>query len=75
MTVEEFWDHVKEVRAGYGTRLRLGQVWFSELYAIRPDLANLVRGTDVDPFHDDRRLPEANEFIRVNWPYETPGMF
>lgn len=75
MTAEEFWDHVKGVRldtARASASARSGSASCTQSAPIWP---TLVRGTDVDPFYDDRRLPEANEFIRVNWPYETPALF
>lgn len=36
--------------------IRLGQAWFNELFDINTDIANLVRGTEIDPFHNDTKL-------------------
>jgi hypothetical protein len=32
---------------------RLGQCFFNSLYEIKPELANILRGTSYDPFHMD----------------------
>lgn len=44
-------------------RQREGQRAFNALYAIRPDLAEQVRGTDLDPFYDDSRLPDFHAWL------------
>ena len=36
------------------SELRLGQTYFNVLHTIAPDLANEIRGTDLDPFHKER---------------------
>jgi hypothetical protein len=35
---------------------RAGQTYFNVLYSINPEIANKIRGTKYDPFHDDTRL-------------------
>jgi hypothetical protein len=35
---------------------RVGQTFFNVLYDLRPDCANAIRGTALDPFHRDRVL-------------------
>jgi hypothetical protein len=40
-----------------GEQLRAGQQAFNDLYDRDPRIANAIRGTDDDPFYDDRRLP------------------
>ncbi len=40
-------------------KLRDGQAMFSALYEVNPELANEIRGTDIDPYFsqpDDRRM-------------------
>lgn len=39
---------------------RLGQAWFN---ALPDDIAVRLAGTDIDPFHDDARLPAALDFV------------
>lgn len=36
-------------------RIRLGQSLFNATHELRPDLANKVRGSDLDPFYNDGR--------------------
>ena len=47
--------------------LRYGQHWFNTLYAVRPDLADKIRGTRLDPFHRDRVSHETLDFVVANW--------
>ena len=35
---------------------RKGQTYFNVLYEIYPDFANDIRGTELDPFHDDKKV-------------------
>lgn len=44
-------------------RFRRGQAWFNALHELRPDLANEIRGTDIDPFYNDNKLPDAWEWL------------
>jgi hypothetical protein len=37
---------------------REGQAAFNTLHELDPELANTVRGSKVDPFYKDDRLPE-----------------
>ncbi len=37
--------------------LRSGQQAFNDLYLSDPAIANLIRGSEFDPFYDDTRLP------------------
>jgi hypothetical protein len=46
---------------------RLGQAYFNQLVAERPELAERVRGTLRDPFYDNRRLSAFLNYIGENW--------
>lgn len=48
-------------------RWRWGQTAFNVLSELRPDLAEEVRGTDMDPFHDDRKYILLFEFLLKRW--------
>ena len=37
--------------------LRDGQVVFNEMYKLNPDIANKYRGTEIDPFYDNNKMP------------------
>ncbi len=42
---------------------RWGQFVFNELYAIRPDIADAIRGTICDPFYaNDNNDPRVHRF-------------
>lgn len=47
--------------------LRVGQVAFNSLYETRPELANAVRATPLDPFHMDERLDEFFAYVEEHW--------
>lgn len=47
--------------------LRFGQHWFNTLYEVRPDIADKLRGTRLDPFHRDRVSDDAVTFVVDNW--------
>lgn len=46
---------------------RYGQHWFNVLYAVRPDLADRLRGSLLDPFHRDSVSDEAVAFVAKAW--------
>ena len=37
---------------------RRGQAAFNAVHVLAPWVANAIRGTDADPFHDDSLLPD-----------------
>lgn len=51
--------------------LRLGQVYFNTLYALRPDLANKLRGSLHDPFHKTEIPLEAEQLVEREWDDDT----
>lgn len=46
---------------------RMGQTYFNVLSQVRPDLAELVRGTELDPFYQDDRVVGFLEFVASRW--------
>lgn len=46
---------------------RRGQALFNTLELAMPHLAREMRGTGVDPFYDDARLPLAWTWIGASW--------
>ena len=63
-TFNDFIVHGSQYRpAGH----RAGQAQFNLLVKVRPDLAEMVRGSDFDPFHRDERLPEFYGFLARHW--------
>jgi len=66
---QELTEFYKAVRA-YGLaspQQREGQVLFNVLCALRPDLAEQIRATNLDPFYDDTRMPDTFTWIVQNW--------
>lgn len=51
---------------------RLGQAYFNALYFAWPEVADLVSGTEADPFYaDDFKDPRFEKFFDVIMPYFT----
>lgn len=46
---------------------RVGQAFYNILRAQRPDLAEKVDATDLDPYYEDSNLTRFLHFIRNNW--------
>lgn len=68
LTFSEFLELVMKT---FDERLRFGQHWFNALYAVRPEIANRVRGSLLDPFHRDKISPELITFVEQAWNAET----
>lgn len=45
---------------------RYGQAFFNELYSVRPELADEIRGTHLDPFYTGTG-PELYLFLSERW--------
>lgn len=46
---------------------RRGQAYFNVLYDVKPNLADKVRGTLLDPFHNDARIPDFIVYVVTHW--------
>lgn len=46
---------------------RRGQFIFNALNDVRPDLVDAIRGTELDPFHDDDRIRATIAHISEKW--------
>lgn len=66
MTFEEYQRQVSEVDAAI-PEWRTGQTAFNVLYDIRPELADAVRATELDPFYQDELLPAFYARIEEDW--------
>jgi hypothetical protein len=42
---------------------RLGQAFFNILYEQHEDISNEIRGTEFDPFYNDKKIPKCIEYI------------
>ena len=63
LTREQFIDHIIQNRPP--SDWRMGQWLFNELYTYRPDIADKIRGTAADPFHNDENIgPFWNTVVR-----------
>ena len=46
---------------------RVGQTVFNLLSVVRPDIAEMVRGSDYDPFYNDAKLALFYDFVMRHW--------
>ncbi len=46
---------------------RAGQAFFNALDAVRPDIADDIRATRLDPFHHDHVTAEVYQFVQGQW--------
>lgn len=47
--------------------MRYGQVYFNLLSASRPDIAETIRGTMLDPFHKGEVKSETHKVVESKW--------
>lgn len=47
--------------------LRLGQSYFNTLAVVRPDISERIRGTHLDAFYDNDRLPAMLAEVYRRW--------
>ncbi len=45
------------------TGQRKGQAMFNALYEMRPDLAEVIVGDDIDPFYEDKKCDVFMEWL------------
>lgn len=50
--------------------LRYGQFYFAALLNARPDIANSIRGTGLDPFYRDKVSSSEHKEIEKLWKAE-----
>lgn len=68
-TVFDFFAYCDKILSVPG-RGRNGQIYFNCLVDARPDLADLVRNTEADPFYSDDRINLFKKWIEFVW--DTP---
>lgn len=66
MTVQDFYVELVGERARH-PEWRGGQLIFNHLSIHRPDLAERIRGTDLDPFYDDSKISSCLAWLEENW--------
>lgn len=63
-----FWEYRRKAHDRVWThRERPGQAAYNVLVDVRPDLSNLIVGTDLDPFYTEQRLYDFYKFVSENW--------
>lgn len=65
-------DFVARVNHLWGNEIiqisqRFGQLFFNVLHEVRPDIANKIRATDLDPFFDDEVQLETLQEVENSW--------
>lgn len=60
-------EYLRDCVASRPSSQRPGQWTFNLLTSYNPVVAEKVRGTHLDPFHDQSKLPEFFAFVCENW--------
>lgn len=63
---KEYLDKVSD-EISKNNSFRVGQIYFNILYECRPDLADLICGTELDPFHKDELLLKFKLWLNESW--------
>lgn len=50
---------------------RAGQGFFNALNLVRPDLADEIRGKDLDPFYDNKKMKDAVQWFKAQLSRES----
>jgi len=61
------WRVIDYVQAGMLARhkdYRAGQALFNAIHLVRPDLANKIRATGLDPFYNNDRIGECATWLK-----------
>lgn len=68
MTFAEYLKYVVMRKVRGGDNERIGQAYFNELSLVRPDLAEIVRGSELlDPYHRDEIIPAFLDYVCSQW--------
>jgi hypothetical protein len=51
--------------------IRKGQRLFNSLFEVDPTMANSIRGTNIDPFHDDSKIDDFIGFVIAQWMHQN----
>jgi len=46
---------------------RMGQTYYHVLHELRPDISEYVRGSQYDPFHEDKVIPDFLWVVCEKW--------
>lgn len=65
-SLAQFYADVQEYRTLY-PEWREGQTYFNVLHRQRPELAEKLRTTSLDPFYRDERVEAVQEWLQDNW--------
>ena len=66
MTYHQFENLCKYCKYGK-LDIREGQNYFNVLFYCKPELFNVLQGTNLDPFTVDSRLPACRAWLQEHW--------
>jgi hypothetical protein len=65
-----YYDFLAQFKAAYANKQfdqRFGQAYFNALYQVRPEIADTIRGSRLDPFHKNYVPAETEMFVQEAW--------
>lgn len=64
-------EKITEIKQGdKRNNYRKGQILFNAVWNVDPKIANKIRGTDLDPFHNDSKIDACLKHILEVWSKE-----
>ena len=66
-TYEEFLHEVNDLHFVMGGHWRLGQCYFNQLKARRPDLAEQLRASLYDPYFKEEIHKDTHDWVERKW--------
>jgi hypothetical protein len=66
ISYEEFLAFVEKYEKAV-VQWSFGQAYFNILTSVRPQLAELIRGTIHDPYHKDVVSDQTHEYVKSKW--------
>lgn len=66
MTYTEF-ENLVRMKHKDQSDLRLGQMFFHELFLVRPNIAEELQGAELDPFYKNHISQDLRDFVQSRW--------
>jgi hypothetical protein len=67
ISYDEFIERVDKFHRQFGDDWKYGQTFINVLSSVRPDVAEVLRGTHHDPFHKDQVPPTTVQMVKSLW--------
>ena len=66
-TIGDFFKYSVKYYEEHKDHMRYGQAVFNALDTVRPELGDIIRGTENDPYYVDENVGAFWTFVTLNW--------